>query len=171
MKLTELNDLWKRQTDQFLLWQNSLYQQAAILHNEVSGILQPTPEEWTDPKSGHKLKYVELYDISDTPRRVFDEGFSSESLTDEGELIFAIAITFDHGLDAFPKTIRHIPVAVRFKNKAPQFSFINMQTKKPESEWDPDIKNFTEALINKIASYLKFDPFEGPRSRSSIGFL
>jgi hypothetical protein len=171
LKLTELNDLWKRQTDQFLLWQNSLYQQAALLRNEVSGILQPTPEEWTDPKSGNKINYVELYNISDKPRRVFDEGFSSESLTDEGELIFGIAITFDQGLDTFPKTIRHIPVAVRFKNKVPQFSFINMQTKKPESEWDPDINIFADALVTKIASFLKFNPFEGPRSQSSIGFL
>lgn len=171
MKHTELTDLWKNQTNQFQLWQNSLDQQAAILRDEVSGILKPIPEEWTDPKNGHKLHYIELYDISDKPRPVFDEGFSSQSLTDEGELIFGIAITFDHGLDTFPKTIRHMPVAVRFKNKVPQFSFINMQTKNPESEWDPDINNFAEALVNKIANYLKYDPFEGPRTRSSIGFL
>lgn len=171
MKYSELNDLWKLQKEQYTLWLRSLNQQAAKLRNEVLGILQPASEEWTNPDNGHKRSYVELFDISDKPQPVSGLGFTSESLTDVGELIFGIAITFDHGLQTFPKKTQYMPVSLRFINKEPQFSFFNMQTRKSESKWEPDVKVFAKTLVDEAAKHLMFDPLDGPPNRSSIGFL
>ena len=172
MNRTELNDLWKSQRKEIERWQESLVREAVKLYKSVSARLQPDPETWPDFGTGEQRKYVDLLDISEKPQQLRG-GFTHKSFTDEGELFFAIQVTFDQGLRTYPKTQLHVPIAVRYKAGTPQFSFFDTQSKtvEPQAQWNADIGVFTEAVISRIEKYLRFDPFHGPRSPSSIGFL
>ncbi|MCX5817145.1 MAG: hypothetical protein NTX75_13065 [Proteobacteria bacterium] len=171
MNLSELNDLWNTQRQQYKIWFDNLNKQAATLRNEVWEILQPTLKEWTSPENGPKRSYVELHDISEKPQPVSGLGLTSKSLTDMGELIFGIAITFEPAPNAFPKTTHYMPVAVRFINKAPQFSFFDKTSGRPDSKWEQDIKIFANTLVDEMIKHLSFNPLDGPRTSSRIGFL
>jgi hypothetical protein len=171
VNLSALNDLWKTQRQQYTTWFDKLNSQASALQNEVMGILQPSIIEWTSPENGHKRAYVEAYDISEKPQPVSGLGFTSKSLTDMGELIFGIAVTFEQAPKSFPKTTHYIPVAVRFMNKAPQFTFFDKKSGMTDSKWEQDIKIFANTLVDEMIKHLSFNPIDGPRTISRIGFL
>jgi hypothetical protein len=72
-----------------------------------------------------------------------------------------------------PKTPLHIPGAVRFRAGKPEFSFFDTQLQEvryPE-QGDPDLSNFPEAGISEFEKHFRFDPCQGPRPPSCIGFL
>lgn len=171
MNLSALNDLWNTQCTQHQIWFENLNKQAAALRNEVLQIVQPAITEWKSPENGPKRSYVELYDISDKPQPASGLGFTKESLTDVGELFFGIAVTFEPAPNAFPKHTRYMPVVVRFLNKAPQFSFFDKTSGRPKSKWEQDIKMFANTLVDEMINDLSFNPLDGPREISRIGFL
>jgi hypothetical protein len=67
-----------------------------------------------------------------------------------------------------PKTPLHVPDAVRFRAGKPEFSFFDTQSQDviyPE-QGDPDLNNFTEAVISEFEKHFRFDPF--PRSTATF---
>ena len=112
MTHTKLTDLWKKQRDQFQLWHNALVRLAGKLRNEVQSQLSPNPDTWAEHDTGRVHRYVEVRDISPTPQP-FGQGLSQASITENGELMFGLVITFDHGANTYPKEMFHVPVAVR----------------------------------------------------------
>jgi hypothetical protein len=56
-------------------------------------------------------------------------------------------------------------------NKAPQFSFFDKTSGRPKSKWEQDIKMFANTLVDEMINDLSFNPLDGPREISRIGFL
>lgn len=171
MKHAELNDLWIHQYEQYQSWNESLAKQSKLLLDEVKNILQPPTNTWQDHQNRIR-RYVELYDIcEDEPKPLYGLSYGINSISDNGELKFGIAVTFEAIPGGFPKKTSYISLGVRFKNKEPQYSFLNLTTREPESQWETDIRNFAESLIDRIVYHLKFDPFDGLKTPASIGFI
>jgi hypothetical protein len=172
MNHAELNDLLRSTREKIERWQKSLVEEAFKLFESVSARLKPDPATWPDFQTGEQNEYVALLDISEEPERL-GGGFTKKSITNKDELFFAIQVTFDQGPQVYPKTQLYVSVAVRFRAGKPEFSFFDTQTQAARSpeQWNPDLSNFTEAVISEIENFLRYDPFQGPRSPSPIGFL
>ena len=172
MNHAELNDLLRSYREGVELWQKSLVDEAVDLLKSVVARLKPEPETWLDPYTGEQHEYVALLDISEEPQRLRGR-FTSKSITKKDELFFAIQVTFDQASEFYPMAQLRVPVAVRFRAGKPEFSFFDTQTQAARSpeQWNPDMGNFTEAVISEIENFLRYDPFQGPRLPSPIGFL
>jgi hypothetical protein len=172
MNHAELDDLLRSYREGIERWQKSLVYEAVNLFKSVAARLKPEPETWLDPYTGEQHEYVALLDISEEPKQL-RRSFTSKSITDKDELFFAIQVTFDQASEVYPMAQLRVPVAVRFRAGKPEFSLFDTQSQAARSpeQWNPDMSNFTEAVISEIEDFLRFDPFQGPRSPSSIGFL
>jgi hypothetical protein len=172
MNHAELNDLLKSTREKIERWQKNLFNEAFNLLESVSARLKPDPATWPDFQTGEQHEYVALLDISEEPERR-GGGFTKKSITNKDELFFALQVTFDQGPQVYPKTQLYVSVAVRFRAGKPEFSFFDAQTQAARSpeQWNPDMNNFTEAVISELENFLRYDPFQGPRSPSPIGFL
>ena len=172
MNHAELNNLFRSRREKIERWQQSLVDEAIALFKSVSARFKPDPETWPDPATGEPNRYVGLLDISEEPKGPRGD-FFYKSTTDKGELFFAIQVTFDQALGAYPKVQLYVPVAIRFRAGKPEFAFFDTQTQAARSpeQWNPDMGKFTEAVISEIEEFLRFDPSQGQRPPSSIGFL
>ena len=165
----EIISLWKKQRDQYQAWQIALRKTAELLRKTIEELLQPPAETWLDTQKNKNYRYIDLVDISkkDKPRGI---PLSSESITPTGELVFGLGITLDHGVTTYPKSLFHIPVAIRFINKQPEYSLFNTDTWASE-KWEKDLDKFCQTILSEIVQYLSFDPFDGQKKTTSIGFI
>lgn len=173
MTYSELNNLWNDQESRWAEWRDALLKQAHRLGQEVLSVIQPASEGWDDPNSHKQRRYVDVIALSGEAGRQLLPATLNESLTDDNELVFGLAITFERAANAFPKEALHVPLALRFREGHPEFAFYDTLTKSVESSpsWQPDISEFSLALLRRVEEHLRFDPFNGPRQKSSIGFI
>ena len=171
MKYAELTELWKKQREKYKNWQIGLMQNAEKLRIKMEEYLQPPAEKWKEDDKPITHNYIALVDLSKEDRPI-SGNISRESITNEGELLFGLGITFDHGVNTYPKQLLHIPVAIRFFENNPEYSFFDTETGGIEKpiHWEKNIDQFCETMVSRIVAYLNFDPFNGPKGKSSIGF-
>lgn len=169
---TDLNELWDTQQIRWREWHQALRAQALRLRQEVETGISAPLQPWSEPRSTEQRRYVEVIDLSDERTRLRGS-LPDNAITDDGELIFGLSITFEKAPNTFPKQIVHVPIAVRFSESQPQFGFYDTQCKTLESHttWETDLTVFVEALLRRVEDYLRVDPFAGPRKKSAIGFL
>lgn len=166
-----LSGLWKHQGERFDEWRIALVREAHALRNLVASKIGG-PERWESHDRREQRRYVEVIDLSVAEKPVA-AAFSKNAITDDGELYFGLSFTFDRGVNAYPKTLYHIAIAVRFNNNQPQFSFWDTQLKcsEPQGSWLSDKEALTEQIVERLTRYLSFDPFSGVERLSSIGFV
>lgn len=165
-----LAEMWKGQRERFDEWRHSLTREAHALRNAVASKLGG-PERWESHDGKEQRRYVEIIDLSVATKPV-GAAFAQDAITDEGELYFGIQVTFDHGVNTYPKTLYHIPAAIRFHSGQAQFSFWDTQSHHAEgSSWLSDRDAIASQVVERLVRHLSFDPFAGASQRPSIGFV
>lgn len=172
MKHSDFCQLWTKQEDRFAEWRNALRKQCVLLRDAFVARVEPPDAPWVDPVSGEKHSYVDLLYLHPEKKRMKGH-IPEEALTEKGELMFGLAITFDRGRDRFPKETGYLQLAVRFNAGQAQFSFFKTESDGAETPpgWVSDIPRIVELMLEHLQSYVEYDPFVGARDKTGIGFL
>jgi len=168
MTYQELCELWKVQGTQFNNWRTALFDQASRLREEVCAAIQLEPDAvWEDAALQKSHRYLEVIQLSEGRERLTRTNVEL-SINDDNELVFGLRITFESGKDCVL-----IPMALRFYQDRAEFAFYDAQQNALVSSksWEPDISQFIAALLARIDEYVRFDPFSGLRSKTSITFV
>lgn len=172
MNHSELTELWKKQQERYQEWEVQLMRTAEKLRCKIEEILQPPQEGWKELDKPIRHRYIDLVDITkdDKPR---GKVLSRESFTSEGELVFGLRITLDHGVQTYPKNLFHVPVVIRFVENNPEYSFFDTENWQPDQpeRWEKNLDSFCQTIISHVAEYFGYNPFDGPKKKSSIGFI
>lgn len=170
MEYNDLVELWKKQREQYQLWNVRLMQSAEILRNEMEKTLNLPVSEWTEHETNRKRRYVELVDFYMKKKPVRTSP-SDDSITSEGELVFGVSVTFDHGANSYPKESLYVPVAIKFNQNRIEYAFYNSEMNTADHEWTADIAEFCSKSIKRYADYLGHDPHSGFGKRTQMGFI
>lgn len=167
MNFQELNAQWKAQQEKFQEWRIALLRAAFAVSKEAEAILNP-PSGWTHHETKQEHKYVEI--MSGVNNEMSPLAFGNMEITDNGEGLFCLCITFDHGVNTYPKRRHHAVAAVRFQKGQPEYCRWDSRENQPGSEWQSDAKSFAEQLVQLFADSFSLDPFEGC-TRPKVGFF
>lgn len=172
MKYSDFCQLWTKQEDRFAEWRGALRKQCILLRDAFVARVETPDEPWVNPVSGEAHSYVDLLYIHPEPKRMKGH-IPKEALTDKGELMFGLAITFERNRDSFLKETVYLQLAVRFNTGQAQFSFFNTESDGAETPpgWVSEIPKFVELMVERLRGYVDFDPFAGTRDKTGIGFL
>ena len=146
--------------------------QCVRLRDAFVAAVEAPAEPWVKPGSDERQPYVELLYLHPEPVRMRGH-FPDGAITDKGELMFGLAITFDRGRDSFPKENPYLRHAVRVRMGQPQYAFYNLTSEEVETPpgWVSEMSKFVELMLERLENYVNFDPFTGARDRAGIGFL
>jgi hypothetical protein len=169
MKHTELNQLWKTQEERLLEWRHALREQALRFRSELAVAIE-APPDWVDPTTGERTRYVDLLYLPPDGERIKGQ-IPDHAITENGELIFGVCMTFEESQTSRAREVVYVPVALRFFGGQPQFAFWSTESKEIDGGWQPALTTFIGALLERIGNYVSSDPFQGFVGRSSIGFL
>lgn len=164
-----LSDKWKAQEKQFEEWRVGLVREAHGLRNDVAAALG-APEKWLSPRTREERRYVEIIDLS-TDDKGPASAFSRDAITDDGELVFGISFTFDQALNSYPKSLRHIAMATRYKNGIPEFCFWDTRENRSGTAWQRDKAVVVAEMLANLEKHLSFDPFQGIPGKTGMGFI
>jgi hypothetical protein len=172
MKHSDFCQLWTKQEDRFAEWRDALNKQCVLLRDAFVARVEPPAEPWVDPVSDENHTYVDLLYLHPKTKRM-KGNIPKEALTEKGELMFGLAITFDRDRGSFPKETAYFQIAVRFNAGQAQFSFFKTESDGAETPpgWVSEIPKFVELMLERLRGYLDFDPFAGARDKTGIGFL
>lgn len=172
MKHSQLCELWASQEDRFAEWRDALPKPCFLLRDAFVAEVESPSEPWVHPVSGEKHPYVSLLYLH--PQTIPMKGTPPpDSITERGELMFGLAITLDRDNGAFPKESMYLNLAVRFSSGQAQFTFFSSEREEAEVPpgWVSDVGKFVGLAVDRIRGYLDFDPFDGAREKTGIGFL
>ena len=166
----ELVALWKSQRNQYQEWELKLLRSPEFLRGSVEKVLSPPNAAWKEFKTNVPYRYVEIVDFygRDKPMR---RDPRDEAIRPDGILVFGIGVTFDHGIDSYPKQEIFIPVAARFTLSGPEFTLFNRDEDAPEQNWTKSTEEFSKKLIDRYKDYLSHDPHTGFGNKTRMGFL
>lgn len=172
MKHSDFCRLWTKQEDRFAEWRDALCKQCILLRDAFVARVEPPGEPWVDPVSQVTHSYVELLYLHPETKRLKGH-IPDEALTENGELMFGLAITFERDRDSFPKETGYLQLAVRFNSCQAQFSFFSTNSDGAETPpgWVSDIPQFIDLMLGRLQNYVEYDPFSGARDKKGIGFL
>ena len=171
MNYEELNNLWKNQREQYKLWENELLQHARSLRDHFEEKLNFPHKSWLEHGTNKERLYVELVDFfnKNKPER---KRLDSSSITPEGSLVFGVGITFDHGLESYPKEGMFIPIAIRYKDKSLEYSIFDIEPSGSFGDWTKDKDALYLTATKMIHEYLSHDPYDGfDQPKRAIGFV
>lgn len=172
MKHSDLCQLRTKQEVRFAEWREALREQCVLLRDAFVARVEPPADPWVNPLSGEEHSYADLLYLH--PETKYMKGhIPEEALTDKGELMFGLAITFDRGRDKFPKETAYLQLAVRFNAGQAQFSFFKSESEGAETPpgWVADIPRIVDLMLERLQNYVEYDPFVGARNKAGIGFL
>jgi hypothetical protein len=169
MTHSEITNLWKKQRELYQLWEENLKNCAGNLRSKVEELLQPSVKHWTEFNSSASHLYVDLVDVTNDEKSQAPD-FCKESFTDIGEFVFGVSVTFDYGVNTHPKFRYHVPLAVRYVEREPQYALFDIESGSP-SDWEKSLDKFSLSIVERLADYFSLDPFNGPSKQSSIGFM
>ena len=170
MNYEELSALWKKQDDLYSQWRQKLFASASLLRNDIEECLNLESQAWQNPETNQEIPYITI--INFYPERdAIEKRLNGESITENGELIFGIGITFERKANSFPKESIYIPVASRFNNNEIQYSYFDLEKECPAQEWTTDIRAFSERQLRKLGEYLSHDPHNGFENKITMGFI
>lgn len=166
----DLTELWKKRRELFKQWWSDLNYQAYELRDLIEKLLEAPKEMWETHDKPGQMRYVELIDLSFEKKPVAVQ-FSESALTDNGEFYFGLSFTFDDGVKTYPKSLYHVPVAIRFYRKQLEFCIWDTENMQNKSKWFSSRDEFTTEIVETITRYFKMDPFDGIQGKSTIGFI
>ena len=170
MKYEDLNRLWQEQRRKDQEWHHNLVRTSVSLRDSVFALLAPPHETWQEFNSKMPQRYVEVVHFYglDKPKR----GHIGElSAATGGILIFGIGITFDNGLDSYPKNDIYVPVASKFITGSPLYSFFDRDKDAPDGDWTMGADSFAGKVLKRYKDYLSHDPNQGFETRAKFGFV
>ena len=172
MKHSDYCQLWVKQKDRLAEWRDALHKQCVQLRDAFIARVEPPNEPWINPVSDERNSYVNLLYLHPETKRMKGH-IPQEALTEKGELMFGLEITLDRDRNSFPKETCYLQLAVRFNASQAQFSFFKTESDGAETPpgWVSDIPKFVELMLERLQSYVEFDPFAGARDKTGIGFL
>lgn len=170
MEYTELVELWKKQREQYQLWEVRLTFSTEKLRKEMETALNISVNEWINHETKQKNRYVELVDFYGK-EKAERKPPKADSIAPNGELVFGVSVTFDHGLNSYPKANLYIPVAMRFNQSKIEYARFDMENDCAKQEWTTDGREFCKRLIKQYADYFEHDPHSGFGRKTQIGFV
>ena len=168
----DLNNFWNHMHSRHEKWLHDIQEQATCLRDEVTTMLNP-PSEFLDEHGAlEPMRYVEVVELFEK-KISLDETTALSRITDNGELLFGLSITFGKVSNTLQKHRVHVPIAVRFHNGIRQFGFYDPLSKTVESSpaWEDDMEMFIEMLLNRIKEFMDTNQFIGHYSKSAISLL
>lgn len=172
MNHSDYCQLWANQEERFAEWRDALCKQCVLLRDAFVARVEPPDELWVNPVSRESHSYVDLLYLHPETKRMKGH-IPKEAITEKGELMFGLAITFDRDRNSFPKETCYLQLAVRFNAGQAQFSFFRTESDGAETPpgWVSDVPKFVELMLERLQGYVEFDPFAGARNKAGIGFL
>lgn len=170
MNYIELNSLWEKQRNQYQEWEVKLIKSAHDLREKVEELLNLPKLEWEVPTRKGKHKYVELVSVYPQvePEKMDP---TADSINENGELIFAIGVTFEKAPNSFPKESLHVSIAIRFSENELQYSLFNLETLEADNNWLSNDEKFCKRILGRYAELLSHDPHSGLAKKRPIGFI
>jgi len=105
MKHSDFCQLWAKQEDRFTEWRDALRKQCVLLRDALIARLEPPTAPWVNPNSGEEHSYVDLLYLHPETKRMKGH-IPAEALTEKGELMFGLAVTFERGRKAMSNMTR-----------------------------------------------------------------
>lgn len=171
MDYEELNSLWIMQREQYQLWEDRLIRYAKQLRDYFEEKLSLPKKTWVIYDTKEEHRYVELVDFFNKNESKIKNP-SNTSITPEGFLAFGISITFNHGLDTYPKQNIYIPIAIQYNEKRLEHAFFDTESNSVSEGWIVEKDDFYEKFTKKLHDYLSHDPHDGFDIKTNqIGFL
>ena len=172
MKHSDFCQLWTKQEDRFAEWRDALCKQCKLLRDAFVARVETPAQPWVNSVSGETHPYVDLLYLHPETKRMKGH-IPKEALTEKGELMFGLTITFDRDRDSFPKETAYFQLAVRFNAGRAQFSFFKTESDGAATPpgWVSEIPQFVDLMLERLREYVDFDPFAGARDKMGIGFL
>jgi len=166
----DLAKLWKDQKRLDQEWELKLLRAPMSLRDSVNALLAPPEESWTELETKVPQRYVEVVDFygREKPDR---RSLQNQSIRPDGVLVFGIGITFDNGLNSYPKNDIYIPLAVKVTRDGPEFAFFKKDMDAPDQPWSRNVEEFSKKIIGRYKKYLSHDPHTGFGNKSRMGFL
>jgi hypothetical protein len=167
-KFMLLSQKLNQQRARFDKWQQALSLAARELRDLLASSLGTPNDTYTAQDGLSSRRYVELMDLSGDEPMIHNGFFPARARTASGELVFGLAVAFPASGDA----IYNVPVAARFRGGRAEFCLWDRESDGPfDSGWTQDRQIAVARIIEGLEQWFSYDPFEGPRQRSSIGFL
>lgn len=171
MNYTDLAELWKSRRLQYQEWQLCLLHSPKALCSALEAKLAPPAKTWKELDANTTHPYVEIvdfYGLDKAERKPLGE----DAITPEGFLIFGISVTFDHGVQSYPKQAIYVPAASKLTQNGVEFALFDTHTGAPEvGSWTKDAETFCQKLIGCYKEYLSHDPHSGFSKKTKIGFV
>jgi hypothetical protein len=162
--------LWLEQTELYIKCTDDLIRGAYTLRSRLAELIK-APEKWIDPVNSKEHRYIEIISLKTkaSPDNTQD---LSESINEKGVLPVGLSIALDHNINSYPKTLFHMPVALRYADKELQFSLWNPELDEPEGKlnWTSDLDSFLSELLSQIEKYFTHDPYSGFEKKPQFGF-
>jgi hypothetical protein len=165
-----LRQLCLNQIELYIKCQDDLIKGAYTLRNRIAELIK-APEEWTDCLTSEKHRYIEIISLKtktnpDNPQDL------CESINEKGILPVGLSIAMNHNINSYPKTLFHMPVAIRYMDNKLQFSLWNPELDEPEGKlnWTSDLDGFLFELLSQIEKYFSHDPYSGFDKQPQFGF-
>lgn len=170
MNYEHLARMWGEQRDKFQEWEFNLLRGPHLVRNRLEEILDLPQSTWTESENGSVHKYVELVDFyqKETVERRPPRG---DSITEDGVLVFGVGITFDRGLNSFPKQNIYTPVAMRLVASGPEVCLFDRDSDRPSNEWTQSIDDFCNLLLTRYEESFKHDPYTDFNGQRRMGFF
>lgn len=170
MEYNELVELWKKQREQYQLWEVRLTFGSQKLRDQMEAALNLSVKKWLNYDTKEEHRYVELVDFYRKPKAERNPP-KADSITPKGELVFGMSVTFDHGPNSYPKSNMYIPIAMRFNQNKIEYARFNTENDCAEQEWTTDGEEFCSKMIKQYADDFNHDPHAGFERKTQIGFM
>lgn len=170
MEYNELVELWKKQREQYQLWEVRLTSSTEELRKKMEDALKIPVNEWVNQETKERNQYVGLVDFY-RKEKAERKPPKSDSITSNGELVFGVSVTFEHSPNSYPKVNLYIPTAMRFSKSKIEYARFNTENDCAEQEWTTDSEEFCKRLIKQYADYFDHDPHSGFGRKTQIGFV
>ncbi len=163
----QLAERWRLQDTRAVAVQEALRSHSYLLLTELAAELGMEGKTWKEQNHPFHRKYVE-YRLS--PFAGSEGETRTDRYTADGELEFAIVLTFDHGEDHFPKTRFLVPLATRMYKQHPQFCLWDPHRKAPSEGfvWVATKPAVIQDVLSLLDAELTIDPFEGLPATSRL---